>query len=159
MHNGFEATSLGHISLSQKTIPGITCINTIDTLFFNSIQQRYKFLVDINIPSYSSKKMAILNDLFPACILAFASKRWYCILLELLYAKFCLKCWTILTGVYQQDVQATISLLKFKPQFCCPNGDTVTVSPVCVATFNIFYILLLLHLMHVTSPYSPNLYY
>ena len=40
MHHGLEATHLGHVSLSQKAMPGIT--NTSDTLFSNLIQRPYK---------------------------------------------------------------------------------------------------------------------
>ena len=54
MHNGLEATSLGHISLSQKTssIP-------LTHILYYSIQQTHNIRssVDIIITSYSSKKM------------------------------------------------------------------------------------------------------
>ena len=89
MRSWLKATSLGHISLSENTMSGIT--NALVTTSFFSKQQTCKILsnnFDFIIASYSSKKMGILNEHFPACILAFVRKRCNGIRLELLYAKF-----------------------------------------------------------------------
>ena len=72
MYYGLEATHLGHDSFHKKTMPGT--INASDILFSKSIQRTYKRLpiIDVIIPHYSSKKMDILNEHFPASIVAFA---------------------------------------------------------------------------------------
>ena len=106
MINGLEESCLGHISLSQKTMPAI--INTLDKIFFNSTQQTYKILGSVYIiyPSYSSKKMKILIAYFPTCYQPLPEKKMELHPVRAFVCKIVVNiCETILTGVavQQQD--------------------------------------------------------
>ena len=64
-------TSRARFTFHKMIMPGI--INTSDILFLNPIRRTYKHpsIIGVIVPYYSSKKMGILNEHFPACIADF----------------------------------------------------------------------------------------